>query len=39
MAQLLKAKITGDPGFEKVLAIKKSHAPFKSEQEMLSHQK
>jgi len=27
MAQLFKAKITGDQGFGKVLAIKKSQAP------------
>lgn len=36
MAELLKAKITGDHGFEKVLAIKKIHAHFKTEQDMLS---
>ncbi len=36
MAELLKAKITGEHGFEKILAVKKIHSHFKSEQDMLS---
>ncbi len=35
MAELIKAKITGEHGFEKILAVKKIHSHFKSEQDML----
>lgn len=35
MAELIKAKITGEHGFEKILAVKKIHQHFKSEQDML----
>ncbi|MEN8136678.1 MAG: serine/threonine-protein kinase [Thermodesulfobacteriota bacterium] len=36
MAELLKAKMHGEHGFEKILAIKKIHSHFEAEQEMLT---